>query len=99
MKSSCCEHTPLLSLPTCFTGSQISREGSNQRKCSLSTEFSGTILPLVRRAFAYNFFRNETADATHLAEFHQVEGLVADYDITLGHLLGTFPSKMRHLLH
>ncbi|OWZ33731.1 phenylalanine-tRNA ligase, alpha subunit [Cryptococcus neoformans c45] len=32
-------------------------------------------------------FRNETADATHLAEFHQVEGLVADYDITLGHLL------------
>ncbi|TYJ52978.1 phenylalanine-tRNA ligase, alpha subunit [Cryptococcus floricola] len=32
-------------------------------------------------------FRNETADATHLAEFHQVEGLVADYDITLGHLI------------
>ena len=33
-------------------------------------------------------FRNETADATHLAEFHQVEGVVADYDITLGHLIG-----------
>nr|ODN92976.1 phenylalanine-tRNA ligase, alpha subunit [Cryptococcus depauperatus CBS 7855] len=32
-------------------------------------------------------FRNETADATHLAEFHQVEGLVADYNITLGHLI------------
>jgi phenylalanyl-tRNA synthetase alpha chain len=32
--------------------------------------------------------RNETADATHLAEFHQVEGVVADYDITLGDLLG-----------
>ena len=32
--------------------------------------------------------RNETADATHLAEFHQVEGVVADYDITLGHLIG-----------
>ncbi len=27
-------------------------------------------------------------DATHLAEFHQVEGLVADYDINLGHLIG-----------
>ncbi|KAK4685226.1 phenylalanyl-tRNA synthetase alpha chain, partial [Tremellales sp. Uapishka_1] len=32
-------------------------------------------------------FRNETADATHLAEFHQVEGVVADYNITLGHLI------------
>ncbi len=26
-------------------------------------------------------FRNETLDATHLAEFHQIEGLVADYSI------------------
>ena len=33
-------------------------------------------------------FRNETLDATHLAEFHQVEGLVADYDLSLGHLMG-----------
>lgn len=32
--------------------------------------------------------RNESTDATHLAEFHQVEGVVADYDITLGHLIG-----------
>ncbi|WRT64525.1 phenylalanine-tRNA ligase, alpha subunit [Kwoniella shivajii] len=32
-------------------------------------------------------FRNETADATHLAEFHQVEGVVADYNITLGNLI------------
>ncbi|KAI2490540.1 hypothetical protein MHU86_24018 [Fragilaria crotonensis] len=29
-------------------------------------------------------FRNETMDATHLCEFHQVEGLVADYDLSLG---------------
>lgn len=28
-------------------------------------------------------FRNETLDATHLAEFHQIEGLVADYVILL----------------
>ncbi|KAG1701704.1 Phenylalanine--tRNA ligase alpha subunit A [Nymphon striatum] len=33
-------------------------------------------------------FRNETLDATHLAEFHQIEGLVADYNLTLGHLIG-----------
>lgn len=33
-------------------------------------------------------FRNETLDATHLAEFHQIEGLVADYDLSLAHLKG-----------
>lgn len=33
-------------------------------------------------------FRNEAVDATHLAEFHQVEGVVAGYDITLGDLIG-----------
>ena len=32
-------------------------------------------------------FRNEAVDATHLAEFHQVEGVLADYDITLGSLI------------
>jgi len=33
-------------------------------------------------------YRNETLDQTHLAEFHQIEGLVADYDLTLAHLVG-----------
>ncbi|KAG7196002.1 Phenylalanyl-tRNA synthetase, beta subunit, cytoplasmic [Scheffersomyces spartinae] len=33
-------------------------------------------------------FRNEAVDATHLAEFHQVEGVIAGYDITLGDLIG-----------
>jgi phenylalanyl-tRNA synthetase alpha chain len=33
-------------------------------------------------------FRNESLDATHLAEFHQVEGVVADYDLSLGDLIG-----------
>jgi phenylalanyl-tRNA synthetase alpha chain len=35
-------------------------------------------------------FRNETLDATHLAEFHQVEGVIADYNLTLGDLIGGF---------
>ncbi|GMI58450.1 hypothetical protein ScalyP_jg1688 [Parmales sp. scaly parma] len=34
-------------------------------------------------------FRNESMDATHLCEFHQVEGVVADYNLSLGDLLGT----------
>lgn len=33
-------------------------------------------------------FRNESVDATHLAEFHQVEGVVADRNLTLADLIG-----------
>lgn len=42
-------------------------------------------------------FRNESVDATHLAEFHQVEGVIADFNLTLGDLIGfmkTFFGKM-----
>lgn len=33
-------------------------------------------------------FRNEAIDRTHLAEFHQVEGVICDYGLHLGHLIG-----------
>jgi phenylalanyl-tRNA synthetase alpha chain len=42
-------------------------------------------------------FRNEAVDATHLAEFHQVEGVIADFGLTLGGLqkfLEDFFAKM-----
>ncbi|KAK1772868.1 phenylalanyl-tRNA synthetase [Phialemonium atrogriseum] len=42
-------------------------------------------------------FRNESVDATHLCEFHQVEGVIADYGLTLGGLMEfmeTFFAKM-----
>ena len=32
-------------------------------------------------------YRNETPDATHLSEFHQVEGVIVDKDLSLGHLI------------
>ena len=34
-------------------------------------------------------FRNEATDATHEAQFYQVEGLAVDTNITFGHLKGT----------
>lgn len=43
-------------------------------------------------------FRNETMDATHLAEFHQVEGVVADRGLTLADLIGTVSSKFVRIL-
>eukprot|EP00112_Aurelia_sp_Birch-Aquarium-sp1_P004668 Seg1528.8 transcript_id=Seg1528.8/GoldUCD/mRNA.D3Y31 product="Phenylalanine-tRNA ligase alpha subunit A" protein_id=Seg1528.8/GoldUCD/D3Y31 len=42
-------------------------------------------------------FRNESLDATHLAEFHQIEGLVADYNLSLGHLIGILHQFFRKL--
>lgn len=33
-------------------------------------------------------FRNETLDATHLAEFNQIEGVVADYNLSIKNLMG-----------
>ncbi len=42
-------------------------------------------------------FRNETLDATHLAEFHQIEGLVADRNLTLGDLMGVIHEFFKKL--
>lgn len=33
-------------------------------------------------------FRNESVDATHLAEFHQIEGVIVGRNLTLGELMG-----------
>lgn len=42
-------------------------------------------------------FRNETLDATHLAEFHQIEGVIADRNLTLGDLIGVIAEFFRKL--
>ena len=42
-------------------------------------------------------FRNEALDATHLAEFYQIEGLVADVNLTLGDLMGVIEQFFKKL--
>ncbi|XP_071952919.1 phenylalanine--tRNA ligase alpha subunit-like [Antedon mediterranea] len=42
-------------------------------------------------------FRNETLDATHLAEFHQIEGVVADYNLALADLIGVLHAFFKKL--
>jgi len=42
-------------------------------------------------------FRNETIDATHLAEFHQVEGFVIGQGLTLAHLIGTIAEFFKRI--
>ena len=48
-----------------------------------------TLPPPIYMIMPGRVFRNETADATHLAVFHQLEGLVIDRGITLTDLAGT----------
>jgi len=45
--------------------------------------------PPIRIIVPGKVFRNETTDATHEAQFYQLEGLCVDKDISLGHLKGT----------
>lgn len=42
-------------------------------------------------------FRNENLDATHLAEFHQIEGVIVDRGLTLGDLMGVFSAFFARL--
>ena len=55
----------------------------------LAQEYKQTKVFKPKKYFSIDrVFRNETLDATHLAEFHQIEGVVADRGLTLGDLLG-----------
>ena len=45
--------------------------------------------PPIRIIVPGKVFRNEATDATHEAQFYQLEGLMVDRDVSLGHLKGT----------
>jgi phenylalanyl-tRNA synthetase alpha chain len=63
---------------------------SSKMLFQLAEEYKRTGVFTPKKFFSIDrVFRNEALDSTHLAEFHQIEGLVADYDLGLGHLIGT----------
>ena len=45
--------------------------------------------PPIRVIVPGKVFRNEATDATHEAQFHQLEGLYVDKEVHMGHLKGT----------
>ncbi|WP_438830114.1 tRNA ligase subunit PheS family protein, partial [Acinetobacter baumannii] len=47
-----------------------------------------THVPPIRMICPGKVFRNETTDATHEAQFYQLEGLVIDEDASLAHMKG-----------
>ncbi len=48
-----------------------------------------TVAPPIYSIMPGRVFRRDTADATHMPVFHQIEGLVVDRGITFGDLAGT----------
>lgn len=56
------------------------------------------VLPPYRIIVPGKVFRNEATDATHEAQFHQLEGLVVGPDITMAHLKGTLESFFKAYL-
>jgi len=71
---------------------------SSRHLYALAQDFEKTKVFTPKKYFSIDrVFRNETVDSTHLAEFHQVEGLIADRNMTLSDLMGfmkTFYAKI-----
>lgn len=55
---------------------------------AVSARYLAKIKPPAKIFCLGRVFRNETVDYKHLAEFHQVEGIVADENVTFRDLLG-----------
>lgn len=74
------DHVPLLNVLRTHTTAVSSRYLKN-----IADEYKKTGVLEPHRGFSIDrVYRNETPDATHLAEFHQVEGFVLDKNLSLG---------------
>ncbi|GAB0491979.1 hypothetical protein MMPV_003237 [Pyropia vietnamensis] len=67
------------------------------RELATATAAAGGVFTPAKMFSIDRVFRNETLDATHLAEFHQIEGLVADRGLSLGHLKGVIHTFFRKM--
>jgi phenylalanyl-tRNA synthetase alpha chain len=54
--------------------------------------------PPVRVVVPGRCFRSETVDASHSNTFHQLEGLVVDYDISIANLIATMKLLLREVI-
>ena len=65
---------------------------------ALSKEIAKTKVFTPKKYFSIDkVFRNEATDATHLYEFHQVEGLIADTKVSLKQLMGIIAEFFKRL--
>lgn len=62
----------------------------------VQVRYSQSHQPPIRMICPGKVFRNEATDATHEAEFFQLEGLMVDKDISLGHMKGVLEYFFSH---
>ena len=80
-------HTTAVSSRTLYALAQAAKEAGR----------SGDVLKPQKYFSIDRVFRNEALDATHLAEFHQVEGFVIGENLSLANLMGTIQDFFRRL--
>ncbi|XP_023162066.2 phenylalanine--tRNA ligase alpha subunit-like [Drosophila hydei] len=85
---------------------QLAEAQKNLLRTHTTAVSARNLFQLANRAYGFKpakyfsidkVFRNETLDATHLAEFHQVEGVIAQAGLTLADLIGTLHEFFRKL--
>ena len=80
-------HTTAVSSRTLYALAQLAKQAGRP----------GEVLQPQKYFSIDRVFRNEALDATHLAEFHQVEGFVIGEGLSLSHLMGTIQDFFRRL--
>jgi len=80
-------HTTAVSSRTLYALAQLAKEAGRP----------GEVLKPQKYFSIDRVFRNEALDATHLAEFHQVEGFVIGEGLSLANLMGTIEDFFRRL--
>ena len=80
-------HTTAVSSRTLYNLAQLAKQAGKP----------GEVLKPQKYFSIDRVFRNEALDATHLAEFHQVEGFVIGEGLSLANLMGTIEDFFRRL--
>ncbi|MDB5238710.1 MAG: Phenylalanine--tRNA ligase alpha subunit [Candidatus Parcubacteria bacterium] len=63
----------------------------------VQVRYMETHTPPFRIVVPGKVFRNEATDATHEAQFHQIEGLYVDKNVSMAHLKGTLETMFKKL--
>ena len=79
-------------------GVPLGRRLLTTQTSAVQVRFMQTHTPPFRTIVPGKVFRNEATDATHEAQFFQLEGLMIDKNVSLAHLKGTLEAVFKKLL-
>lgn len=86
---------------TAISARYLSKIATNLRNQNSKSKYNDELV--INEGKCYKFFsidkvyRNESVDATHLAEFHQIEGVIVGDGLVLGELMGVLESFYKKL--